>query len=132
MAKLEVRITGELVDSSGHVLLAARAARWALVLRSNAAQVTITMPASEGQHAMLVMPRRAENVFSLLADCVEHELELAFVLRGMPVDHIMARHMANNLGLDGVLATGSKISPGGKRRDSHLQFSAQACDARAG
>ncbi|GHT98850.1 hypothetical protein FACS1894154_04890 [Betaproteobacteria bacterium] len=113
---LSIEPNGALASELGDTLLAERKASWVLVMHSNSADIRIRLPLEhQGQHSLLVMPKRAENLFSLLADSVEEELELAFVLRGMPVDRAALEQLAGDLGIQPVLGMRPEDLSGGQK-----------------
>lgn len=116
MASLDIKSTGEIAAGGGQLLSAGGVARWVVVLHTNSAEIRVGLaPEQQGQHPMLVMPKRAENLFSLLSDSVEEELELAFVLRGLSVDCAAIKELATALGLADLSSSRPEDLSGGQK-----------------
>lgn len=97
---MQISRQGQVIDHGGSVVTKLGPASWCLVLHTN--DVRIEVPTTEQpkqQPDLVVVPRRPENIFTMLADTVQGELELCFALRGLPVDDKDLSEICSSLGL---------------------------------
>jgi len=107
---------GEVLNEQNQPLSLFGRATWCTVLHTN--DIRIQLPdAGEArqQPELAFVPRRAEILFSMLADTVQEELELSYGLRGLPVDVERVRSVCSELGLNPLLGINPLDLSGGQR-----------------
>ena len=84
---------------------------WTLIFRTNATEVQLP---SERER-MIVLPRRSDLIFSMLAETVTDELELSFSIRGLDVHPTAVARAIECFDLSDYWNVTPTACPGGKR-----------------
>jgi energy-coupling factor transporter ATP-binding protein EcfA2 len=91
------------------------AEHWTGVFHTNQINIKVAIVSDLGQQPILVLPRKVENVFSLLSDSVYEELELSFNLRGLIADSEKITSLIKQLDLENLLCLKPEDLSGGQK-----------------
>lgn len=104
------------MDGRGQPLSRGGRSTWCTVLHTNDHEINLPVVQHPKQHPdLVVIPRRAELLFIMLADTVQEELELSFALRGLPADAEHMRTVSDELELTPLLALNPLDLSGGQK-----------------